>query len=353
MVKRKRILICPLDWGLGHATRCVPVIRLLMQRDADVFIGSSGSALQLLKQEFPTLSFFELPSYRPVYPSSGSMALTLIGQLPKFGKVIRAEHLIIEKVIDDYKIDVVISDNRYGCWSPKVKSVFITHQVNLRMPPGFAWASSAVNYFLQRSIRKFNELWIPDLPAGELTAYFSSTKFPNQKYIGWLSRFSHGVNVPIRYDIIALVSGPEPQRSIFQDLLVRQVNLLELKALLVTGEPGKLFHQKGDLEIVNHLAASELGDAINASRVVVCRSGYSSVMDLIALGKNAIFVATPQQPEQLFFARYLKEKNIAFSVDQDKFQLKEALEKSKEYKGLAYYQADPGLLTEAIDSLFL
>ncbi len=347
----KRILICPLDWGLGHATRCVPIIRELLIKEAEIFIASSGSALTLLQQEFPQFSFFELPSYRPSY-SSGWMSLSMIRQLPKFRKVIAEEHILIERLVDEHKIDVVISDNRYGCWSAKAKSIIITHQINLLMPKGMGWASGIVNYFIHRYIGKFNEIWIPDLPGGAFTAPFTSEKFPNRKYIGWLSRFKQGRPVQEKYEIIALISGPEPQRSIFEKLLTNQLTSLGLKSLLVTGEPGKSYSRRdGCLEIVNHLTATELEDSINASGIVVSRSGYSTIMDLIAIGKNAIFVPTLQQPEQLFFAKYLMEKKVVFSMEQEKFSLKEALEKTSEYKGLAQYKFDTSFLLDAIGTV--
>ena len=147
MAAPKRILICPLDWGLGHATRCIPVIYSLLERNVEIFIASSGDALELLRQEFPQVSFFELPSYRPAYHSTGFLSMILLKQLPKFKKVIHGEHVALEEIIRKNSIDIVISDNRYGCWSINVRSVIITHQANLLMPKGFGWTSLSVNYF--------------------------------------------------------------------------------------------------------------------------------------------------------------------------------------------------------------
>jgi len=351
MAAPKRILVCPLDWGLGHATRCIPVIHSLLERDVEIFIASSGDALELLKQEFPRSTFFELPSYRPAYQSTGFLSLALLKQLPKFKKVIHDEHLALEDIVRKNSIDLVISDNRYGCWSTKARSVFITHQVSLLMPKGFGWTSSSVNYFLHRYLRKFSEIWIPDQD-GELTFPFASKKIANQKYIGWLSRFKKDTSIKNEYDIIALVSGPEPQRSEFQKVLTDQLISSGKVCLLVTGQPGKTSRTRiGNLEIVNHLQAEELGKAIQASGIIICRSGYSSVMDLIALQRGAIFVPTPQQPEQLFLAEFLDKKGLALAMNQKDFDLGFALRKVNEYKGFSHYKIDKNYLDTAIDDI--
>src|SRR5687767_2527158 len=135
----KNVLITPLDWGLGHATRCIPIIRELLNRGCRVFIGGSGASLLLLRSEFPSLTFFSLPGYHPVYSSNTNMVWTMAKQIPKFMRTIRQEHSEVEKFIERNNIDLVISDNRYGCWSKKISSVFITHQLNILMPSQIRW----------------------------------------------------------------------------------------------------------------------------------------------------------------------------------------------------------------------
>lgn len=348
----KKILVCPLDWGLGHATRCIPVIGELQKKRAEIIIASSGEALQLLRQEFPELAFFELPSYRPVYPEIKSMLFEMLTQLPRFMRVIKEEHAVTEKIVREQKIDLVISDNRYGCWSAIVKSVFITHQLKILMPRGMGWASPGINFLNRRCIQKFGNVWIPDQPGSGLTTPFISKHVPNQSYIGWLSRFQARNEIEQKYEIIALVSGPEPQRTIFQKIMLTQLLKNNLKSLLVAGEPGKPYHkQEGCVEIVNHLPSRDLEQAILSSRIVISRSGYSTVMDLIALGKKAVFIPTPQQPEQIFFARYFKENHIAFSEDQPKFSVSLALEKSDEFKGFGHFKMEDRYLVNAIESI--
>ncbi len=169
--------------------------------------------------------------------------MVMLRQLPKFKKVISDEHLAVVKIVKENSIDVVISDNRYGCWSENANSIFITHQLNLLMPKGFGWTSGLINYFLHTYINKFNEVWIPD-QRGELTFPFASKKIPKQKYIGWLSRFEKVNSIEERYDIIALVSGPEPQRTYFENILKSQLIASGRKSVLITGQPQLRHHSK-------------------------------------------------------------------------------------------------------------
>jgi uncharacterized protein (TIGR00661 family) len=348
----KRILVCPLDWGLGHATRCIPVIQELRRQGAEVLVASSGSALALLKLEFPDIRFFELPGYRPRYAENIPLAMKLFYQLPKFLKVVKEEHRILENLIQELSIDIVISDNRYGCWSARIKSVLITHQINVLMPRGYGWASTPVNRFVQTAIRKFSAVWIPDQPGSGLTAPFKSRHFQHPVYIGWLSRFRGRREKEMKYQVLALVSGPEPQRSVLEKILLSQLKEAGIQSLLVAGEPGNPYRkQDGCVERVNHLSTGELEEAILSSAIVVCRSGYSTVMDLIALGKKAIFIPTPQQPEQIFLAEHLMAKHIAFTEDQRKFSLRLALESSRPFKGLSCYTMESGFLSHAVTAL--
>ncbi len=348
----KKVLVCPLDWGLGHATRCIPVIRELQRQGAEVLIASSGQSLDLLKLEFPGHRFFELPSYRPVYSSGNLMALKMLLQIPRFLSVVKEEHTIIEKWIEMMKIDLIISDNRFGCWSTQVRSVFITHQVRLLMPMYFGWTSPFVNFFIGRYHGKFTDLWIPDQPGSGLTDVFNPKHKADGINVGWLSRFTKSPYTGKKYEIIAIVSGPEPQRALFEKLLLDQLTASGKKSLLVAGEPGNFFRkQAGCVEMVNHLPASALEEAIASAELVISRSGYSTVMDLIALGKKAIFVPTPQQPEQIFLADHLMKNRIAFAVNQRNFSLPEALARTHQFQGLSFYTMEPGYLSAAVKSV--
>jgi uncharacterized protein (TIGR00661 family) len=335
---RKRVLITPLDWGLGHATRCVPVVREVILQGAEVLIAGSGDSLALLRKEFPLITCLEIPGYRPVYSSKGSMVSAMAFQLPRFIKVIRAEHNAIGSIIKGERIDVLISDNRYGCWSSAVPSFLITHQTNILMPGGFGWLQYIVRRASRQMMKNFDACWIPDFPSdddsltGALTTFGDYDAVVPREYIGALSRFQARGHRDKKYDVVAICSGPEPQRSILESLLRRELENSSLHFLVVRGLPSVAGLQN-DERIVDFLTAATLQECLEGADLVIARSGYSTVMDLQALGKNAVFIPTPGQTEQEYLASRLLKKGIAFHMKQDEFNLKEAIEQSKTFSG--------------------
>lgn len=333
----KRVLISPLDWGLGHATRCIPVIRELQFRGCEVVIAGSGASLELLKQEFPDLSCFPLPGYHPRYPSKGSMVWTMAYQLPHFLSVVSEEHKAIETLIKTENIDLLISDNRYGCWSSGIPSVFITHQSNILMPRRFGWLQKFVGRLNERMMKRFDACWIPDFPddhslAGDLIAFGNADLRIRKEFIGSLSRFETNTNVPKKYDVVAIFSGPEPQRTILESIVVPQLKASALQYLAIRGLPEARTPQP-DTRLVNFLSSRELQECIEAADLVIARSGYSTVMDMQALGKKAVFIPTPGQTEQEYLAHRLMEKGIAFYMKQNDFDLHAALSQSRNFSG--------------------
>jgi uncharacterized protein (TIGR00661 family) len=336
--QQKRILVAPLDWGLGHATRCIPIIRELLNQGAVVVIGADKGPLKLLQQEFSGLEFITLPGYDISYPKSGNMAFKMLLQAPKIVQKIKAEQKLLDQLITKHALDGVISDNRFGLNSKRIPCAFITHQIYIQAP-----LLGQQLYRINKSyIDQFNECWIPDLE-GELnlSGDLSHNKnMPdNTHYIGPLSRFSPSVtNAKNEYDVMAIVSGPEPQRSVFEALLLKQLQELNRTALLVRGLPNETaIPDSGNAKITikNHLDAAEMQEAISKSEVLVCRPGYSSLMDLAALGKRAIFIPTPGQTEQEYLAQLHLQQGHFYFEDQKQFNLKTALEKSRNFNGVS------------------
>ncbi|HEY5823699.1 MAG TPA: glycosyltransferase [Cyclobacteriaceae bacterium] len=349
----KRILITALDWGLGHATRCIPIIRALKKRNTEVFIASSGRALILLREEFPELTNFELIPYNIHYSRSLPFSVSLSLQIPKFLNAIKKEHDQVNQIVQDYKIDLIISDNRFGCWSAKVPSVFVTHQVNLQMPRLLKWAEPLISRLNKNWIKKFSYCWIPDEPENPITGKLSSTQNLDTRYIGMLSRFRSIDDVNKKHDLLILLSGPEPQRSVLEEKLIKQLNKFEGKIYFVRGLPGGAIlpdHENANLIIKNHLPSDELNRVIEESETIICRSGYSTVMDMSRLAKKVIFIPTPGQTEQEYLADELSIRKIALYINQDIFQLKQALEFSKAYTGFPKSVEDD-LLEKALNQL--
>lgn len=350
----KRILIAPLDWGLGHATRCIPVIRELQQQGCEVMIAGSGDSLRLLEQEFPGLKTFRLPGYSPRYPRRGSMVLTMAMQLPHFINVIRAEHKVINDLVRQEGVDAVISDNRYGCWSEKVPSVFITHQSNILMPRRFGWLQGIVGYMSDRMINRFSSCWIPDFPddhslAGELIFFGNSRMRLSKQHLGPLSRFTVQHHAVKKYDVVAVFSGPEPQRSMVEAVVLPQLRNSSLRYRVVRGLPA-LSSLQSDEHVINFLDSEKLQEELAAAELIIARSGFSTVMDLQALGGKAVFIPTPGQTEQEYLAKRLMEKGIAYYMKQDAFVLSSALAQSKNFSGFEPRQST-ALLRQAIASL--
>ncbi len=352
-----KILITPLDWGLGHATRCIPIIRLALARGHEVMIGSSGSALALLREEFPSLQSFALPAYAPAYSRRGSMVWKMGLQLPKFIQAIGAEHKEVESLVKRHQVDLLISDNRYGCWAEKIPSVFITHQSNIMMPKRFGWLSRWVTMANESSMNKFPYCWIPDYPeehslAGELISFGKLNYEGKVEYVGALSRFE-SKKVPLKYDVVAVCSGPEPQRTMLEELLLEQLKSTSLKSLVVRG-----VMEKADVEyigengsMVNFLTTDQLQETLPSAGVIIARSGYSTVMDMKALKQKPIFIPTPGQTEQEYLAHRLKERGVAYFMKQNEFRLSYALEESRKYRGFTEDKDGDSYLVDAFKKL--
>jgi len=339
----KRVLVCPLDWGLGHATRDVQIIEGLLNAGFEVIIGADNAPLSFLQQHFPALQHIRLPSFQISYPAGGSMILKMLFSIPKIMVGIFKEHQQLKKIIKDLQVEIVISDNRFGLWNSKIYSIFITHQLWIKTPPGIIIFERILNRINHWFINKYDECWIPDYAgnynlSGELSHI---DKLPNHlKFIGILSRFrllrkSRPLDQVLsgKYDILVIISGPEPQRSIFENLLIKQISASEYKAIFVLGKPSEnIDYNTHNIKFINHLATVDLETLIVETPVIISRSGYSTIMDLVRLNKSAILVPTPGQTEQEYLAKIMMDKKWFYSVSQSKFNLETAIQQLSGYK---------------------
>ena len=355
-MKRKKILIAPLDWGLGHATRCIPIINELLAKNAEVIIAADNRPAELLKKEFPNLQHVRYPGYTIEYPVNENMAWTMFRQLPTVFKGISSEHKFLKKIINEMAIDAIISDNRWGAYSKSIPSVYLVHQLRIMLSDFIRWGQGIVDFENRQLIKNFNEVWIPDFPSeqnlsGELS---HSSRLPkNSFFIGPLSRLVKLDGMRKELDVLVILSGPEPQRSIFEEIVTTQLKETSLRSLIVKGTPEKNFKLKltETVTAVSSLTSPELSQAISSAHIVISRPGYSTVMDLAFLGANAIFVPTPQQTEQEYLARRLKEQRICYSELQDEFLLERALKQFNSYSGFSQLQNDYSVLQQRIDHL--
>lgn len=352
-MKPRRIIVAPLDWGLGHATRCIPVIRLLLEKKCEVAIATSGGALNLLRNEFPNLTFYILPSYRATYSRSVPLMLKVFLQLPRFLLTISREHKAMQEIVKQNIYDFIISDNRYGCWSSRVPAVFIMHQVNIQMPVALRWLSGIINFFNHRQIRKFSQCWIPDFPEDPITGRLTTNSLPKTKWIGMLSRFTKPLTpATYNYKVAAIISGPEPQRTLLEEIVCNQLRKAAYNSVVVRGvTETSTTTMEGRVRIIDHLNSSALEQLIASAEVIICRSGYSSVMDLSAMGKRVVFIPTPGQTEQEYLAVELQRRSIAPFQLQHAVDIEKALAEINRYSGFAGWSAQPNLAQEAIDEI--
>lgn len=334
---KPRILLSPLDWGLGHATRCIPLIATLLRQHAEVIIAAEGDAASILKKEFPSLVILPLKGYGIRYSrQKQAFWLKIALQLPRILRATRYEKKWLARCIKEHRIDGVISDNRLGFCNSTVPCIFITHQ--LFIETGISYINRTMQRINYHFINRFNECWVPDDAsvnnlAGKLSHPSVMPAIPVH-YLGILSRFNPTAT-HIRYDLLVLLSGPEPQRSLFENLLCIQLRHYQGSVVLVRGLPQEANSREGipeNIVVHNHLQASELNLLIQQSDMIVARCGYSTVMDLVSLQKNAVLVPTPGQGEQEYLAGYLFEKKLFYTTPQAGFNLNAALEAARSFK---------------------
>lgn len=330
-----KILVSTLDWGLGHATRCIPVITELIKQNFEIFIAAAGPTFFLLKSEFPQVTFLPILSYKVKFSKRESFfSWKIAQQLPNITAAIYKEHMWLKRAISNYNIDAVISDNRFGLYNSKVYTIYITHQLQIKT--GNFFTEKIANYLHRFFIKKYNECWIPDFESNGLAGELShpETNLEKVKYMGALSRFEKRNDADKKYDLLVLLSGPEPQRTILEELLLKQLTFYAGKVLLVRGLPGNNrlpILKNSYVTVVNHLPGGDLNIAMEQAEIIISRSGYTTVMDLVKLNKKAILIPTPGQKEQEYLAYYLMKKKMFFSVHQTQFDLRTALKNLSEF----------------------
>ncbi len=344
MQNSKRILVAPLNWGLGHATRCIPIIKGLLVQGHQPFIASDGVALSLLQKEFPDLPSFELPSYKISYAEKGkNFKIKMIWDSPKVIKAMALEKKAVKKLVKEHGLNGIISDNRLGAYYKKVPCVFITHQLNV-LSGNTTWMSSKAH---QKIIKKFDACWVPDVEGkpnltGKL-GHLKKSKL-NIAYLGPLSRFEKE-DVPLVYDLTVLLSGPEPQRTFLEEKLLQGLSCFEGDILFVKGKieaeqtVENIQLPKGNIKLFNFMQSEALQTALNQSKKVLCRSGYTTVMDLAKLEKKAFFIPTPGQYEQEYLGKRLQKKGIVPYCNQEDFTLAE-LDRMDDFSGLTQFETN-------------
>lgn len=335
-VEKRKVLVCPLDWGLGHAARDVAIVYRLLERGHEVILAGDGLSLELLLAEFPELETVRFRSLVRIRYSRRLPAWLKITFLSPFLLAeVFTEHFRLKRIVRSLHPDVVISDNRYGLWNRKVKSILVTHQLSIRLPRFTGFLEYPAHLVIRAFVKKFDRCWVPDYPGKENLSGELSHRYrlpSNAVFIGALSRFvrpsgSQSVLSARPVDLVILLSGPEPRRSQLQKALMKQVLFLEASCVILQGLPGK--YRRVDLtstvSMYSHIPAGELRNLLLASGNVICRAGYTSIMDLALLKKKALIIPTPGQTEQEYLAAYLSSKGMFLACSQDELDLEQAV----------------------------
>lgn len=343
--KNNTVLVCPLNWGLGHATRCIPVIDELIRKECKVFVAGSEEVINVIKQEFnDKVSYIHFDGTKINYGKNTLISLILF--TPRFIYNSIKEHYKAKKLLRYTGAQFIISDNRYGLWSKKAKTAFITHQLNIKLPPRLKLFRKPLKFLIKYVVNKHNLLLIPDTIdkktnlTGDLTN-ISENYHPKIYYCGILSRFS---NISLKSEeekskkgyVLCIVSGPEPQRSIFEEKLIKQLQTIPYSSFLLRGVPGgDNSHKKtGKTIVYNHVNKEKLSSLIEGASLIICRSGYSTLMDLSIFGKKALLIPTPGQPEQEYLANLFYKKNWCFYTTQKMLFLNKDIEKAILFRGI-------------------
>jgi len=327
----KKIIVAPLNWGLGHASRCVPIIHFLIENNFIPVLASDGAALKFLQKEFPNLPFLELPSYDISYQKNLKWGLFL--KIPKIWKAVKQEQRLITNYIDaNPEVAGLISDNRFGVRSKNRPSIYMTHQIQVVAGA----ATFLTSLFHQKIIKTFDECWVPDTIHSDFSGHLSRYSNSNIKarYIGVLSRFK-AKPAEETIDVLILLSGIEPNRTDLEIKLKKVFKDYPGKVLMVLGrmENQQTRIIKDGIEVVNFLLSEALEEKLLSAKLVICRSGYSSIMDLAVLQKKAVFIPTKNQSEQEYLAHFMMKTQRAPFQNETDFSIK-SLDLFGKYTGL-------------------
>ncbi len=357
LLSKPKILIALLDWGLGHATRCIPLIRRLICKDCEVLLAAEGRTANLLCTEFPHLPMLPLKGYNINYGKTAWQSIgKILLQIPKIVNTIEEEQEWLEQMIEEHQLNAVISDNRYGMHHNDLHSVIITHQLVVKTSLGKI-ADEMLQDLHYQYINEFSECWVPDAEneinlAGDLSHPVKKPTIP-VTYIGPQSRFELSDDLALSKHLLVILSGPEPQRTILENELLDQLANYTEDVLFVRGLPGRtdLPTVLSNIFITNHLPAAQLEEAIRSSEFIISRCGYSTVMDLMIMQKKTILIPTPGQAEQEYLSSHLMDNRLALCIPQTKFKLKNALELAKAFNYQKIYIAKNNALENAINDL--
>jgi uncharacterized protein (TIGR00661 family) len=337
-----KILVSPLKWGLGHATRDAPIIKELLKHDHDVTIAASGRALELLKREFPQCTFIEFDDYPAPYSATRFFLAKFAVNIPRVVAAINDEKQRFKELMKNHDFDLIISDNRFGIHAEGVPSFIISHQLRFKLPDSMKPLEVVTQFFNTIFHKNFTKVLVPDdehvLLSGKLCkSRFRATK-KRTYFTGILSSVEKD-DCEEDIDYLFSISGPEPQRTILQDIILRQIKTVPGKKVVLLGKPEEDVQEEMDENTIikSHVSRKEMTKLMNRAKFIVTRSGYTTMMELAQLGKKkALFIPTPGQTEQEYLSRYYRRKGWFLSVSQYRLNLKRDIVRSRQFTGFPH-----------------
>jgi len=306
-----RILISPLNWGLGHAGRMIPLALELRKRGNEIIFGVDRSIIPVIEKDLPDIDIIALPGARIRYSRFLPQYISIFLQLPHLVEAAFREHSALNILARELKPDIIISDNRFGFFHKDIFSVFVTHQLRILFPGWLKFLEPVAAWLNRKIISNFDLCLVPDYPGNEnLSGRLSHhLKLPdNVFYMGPLSRFSGAttgepkINLPHPYYCLIL-SGPEPQRSLLFEKITSVLSGIHL--VILSGSPAPFAPaNRDDITVITNPDTSAMKQVISGSSMVISRAGYSSIMELVSLGKGGVIIPTPGQTEQEYLGRY-------------------------------------------------
>lgn len=300
----KNILYCVLNWGIGHAARSTAIIEEQLALGHQVAIASDGISGKFLKKIFPTLTYHQLPEWNITYLKN-SATLGVLLKLPIIIKWLIQDHKAVNEIVDRFGYTTIISDNRFTCYSQKIESIYVTHQLGVASRGGMGinkLATKIHRWFMSH----YDTIWVPDYadPDDRLAGILSAPYDHEIRYIGPKSRLMYTKAIaPEEFPkTLVILSGPKSaQESLLE--LVLLTNKSDSKLTIVSPSPINIPERKSSIcDVIIDPSAPILKGLILSAKMIICRSGYSSIMDLALLKRHANYIPTKGQPEQEYLA---------------------------------------------------
>jgi uncharacterized protein (TIGR00661 family) len=330
---KKKVFIAPLNWGLGHATRDLPLIKELINKNFEVFVGANGRSLELLKREVPECRFIDFPDYPIKYPRTRFFVTRFMSVIfPQMLTAMFREGRALRDLQKKYKFDFIISDNRFR--------YLISHQLRYKLPFPINKMEWLPEYFNSVFFNRYDKIIVPDTGkennfTGELAHRMRFIPEEKLIYSGILTDLSKpSIQKESDIDFLIIVSGPEPQRTKLELLIMQQIHALEGNVIAALGKPESNYKiTKGNATIYSFLNRERIADCMSRAKFIIGRPGYTSVMEMVELGKKALFIPTPGQVEQVYLAQHYMAQGWCYCVQQSRLDLVKDVPKALSFSG--------------------